>query len=572
MSCDGAGRPRDGLRWRMAVGLLAVAYFADWNAEGYARASDPPPPSSCIETPTARCVIALTIAAAAGLGDGDADARAQALARVAAARVESGPIPEARASLRRALAAAAAIDGTAFVHGTTAFPEDEAFHARAQVLAEIAQAFARLDEPAKAREILSNALHGVEGVVLSRYRSWSLVAIARGQLALGALDAARRTLARADLARNAKYFWDLHKIVRMQAEFGDVEGALVTARSIGADTARNRSLAEIADVRASAGDLAGAFVTAEGIGHSYFRMLAMHAIGVARAEKGDVAGAWDAVGEIVGIWDRARDGKAGSRDVTILQADTVTAIVDAHAAAGRFRDALEATEGISDDFAFVEAHAAIARAQIAATRLDAARTTAEAMCRGHRYGRQCVEVLADLAVVQSSVGRTEEAAEVLSRAFLIAGRVLLDQNRSRAFLALYSAKGRMGDIGDAGREFESALTAANQIADTRERAEALTGIAIAALREDDRANAELASLAGLTTIRKIDDVGKRVSEFLRVGLAQRNAGNDHGALRAISKAVSASLAAEREYRRALALADVGFALAAGRLWASDGLF
>ena len=512
----------------------------------------------------------LTIAAAVGLGDSDADARAQALARIASARVESGPISEARESLYRALAAAAAIDGAAFVRGTTAFPEDEAFHARAKVFVEIANAFTMLDEPAKAREILSDALRGAERIVLSRYRSWSLVTIAKGQIAVGTLDAARRTLSRADLARNAKYFWDLDKTVRMQAKLGDVEGALVTARGIGADTARGRSLAQIADVRASAGDLAGALVTAESIDHSYFRMVAMHAIGVARAEKGDIAGAWDAVGEIVGIWDRARDGKAGSRGVTVLQADTVTAIVAAHAAAGRFQDALEATEGISDDFALVEAHAAIARAQISTGRLDAARSTADAMCRGHRYGHQCVEVLADLAAAHTSVGRDEEARVVLSSAFPVAEKVLSDQNRSRAFLALYSAKGRMGDIGAAGREFESALTAAKQIGDTRERVEALNGIAIEALRQDDRTNAQRAFLDGLTTVSKIDDVRERVSAFLRAGLTQRKAGNVRGARRAYSRAVTAALAAEREYRRALALANIGFALAAGRLRASDG--
>ena len=245
----------------------------------------------------------------------------------------------------------------------------------------------------------------------------------------------------------------------MQAELGDVESALVTARNLPTGNARGRSLAEIADVQSAAGDLAGALVTAESIEHTYFRMLAMYFIGIARAGKGDIAGAWDTVGEIVGTWDRARDGKAGSRDVTILQADTVVAIMDAHLAAGRFADALEATEGISDDFAFIETKAAIAGAQIAAGRLDAARATEDAMCRKRRFGRQCVVVLARLATARASLRRVGEAREILAFAATIAGRTLLQENRSRAFLALYAVNRRMEDASGAGRAFESAATA-----------------------------------------------------------------------------------------------------------------
>ena len=567
-----ARRRRDWrLNWRTAIALLVLAYLVGWSAGANARASSPSLPESCVHTPTAQCVIDLTIVTANGLGDSDADARAHALVRIAAGQVEAGLTRQAREILYRALTAAAAIDGTAFAHGTTAFPEDEAFYARAQVLTEIAEAFGKLKELEKAKEVLVGALDGAERIVLSRLRAWSLVTIAKGQMAVGALNAARQTLARADLANNAKFSWDLHKTVRMQAELGDVKGALVTARSIPAGNARGRSLAVVADVQSVAGDLAGALRTAESIEHTYFRIQAMYSIGVARAGKGDIAGAWDAVGEIVGIWDRARDGKAGSRDVTIFQADTVGAIVDAHLTAGRFGDALEATEGMSDDFAFVEARAAIANAQIAAGRLNAARVTADAMCGGHRYERQCVEVLAELATAQASVRRVEEAREVLSFAASVAERIPLARSRFQAFLALYAVKRRMGDVVGARREFESALTAASRVRDKNGRAVALTRIAVATIRDGDLANAQRAYSGALTAAAKIEEVKERLRAFLRVGLALRKTGHADGTRLAFSHAVATALAADSGSRRALMLADTGFALASGRLWASDDL-
>ena len=555
---------------RTAIALPVLVCLTGWSGELSASASGPSLPGSCVDTPTARCAIDLTIVTAEELSDSDADARAQALVRVAAAQIEAGLAPRARKTLERALTAANAIDGTAFAHGTTAFPEDEAFHARSQALAEIAQAFAKLKEPEKAKEVLIGALEGSERIVLSRFRAWSLVTIAKGQMAVGALEAARQTLARADLTRNANYFWDLYETVRMQAELGDVEGALVTARNLPAGNGRGRSLAEVADVQSAAGDLAGALVTAESIEHTYFRMLAVYSIGIARAGKGDIAGAWDAVGEIVGIWDRARDGKAGSRDVTILQADTVAAIMDAHLAAGRFADALEATEGISDDFAFIETHAAIAGAQIAAGLLNATRATADAMCRKHRYGRQCVVVLARLATAQASLRRVGEAQEILAFAATIAERTLLEENRSRAFLALYAVNRRMEDTAGAGQAFESAMTAANRIEKKNERATAFTGIAVATTRGGDRANARRAVSGALEAAAAIDDARKRVRAFLRVGLALREAMHAQGTRLAFSRAVASALATGSAPRRAVALADIGYALASGRLPAPDG--
>ena len=243
--------------------------------------------------------------------------------------------------------------------------------------------------------------------------------------------------------------------------------------------------------------------------------------------------------------------------------------MDAHLAAGRFADALEATEGISDDFAFIETHAAIAGAQIAAGRLDAARATADAMCRKRRYGRQCVVVLARLATAQASLRRVGEVREILAFAATIAGRTLLQENRSRAFLALYAVNRRMEDAAGAGRAFESAMTAANRIEKRNERATAFTRIAVAATRGGDRANAPHAVSGALTAVAAIDGARKRVRAFLRVGLALRKVGHAQGARLAFSRAVASALAAESASRRALALADTGFALASGRLRVAD---
>ena len=191
---------------RTAIALPVLACLAGWSGELSARASGPSLSARCVDTPTARCAIDLTTVTAEELSDSDADAHARALARVAAAQIEAGLAPQARHTLERALDATAEIDATVFVRGTTAFPEDEAFHARAQVLSEIAAAFGKLDEPEKAQGVLSGALDGADRIVLGRLRAWSLVAIARGQMAVGALDAARQTLAPCQSGQECEVF------------------------------------------------------------------------------------------------------------------------------------------------------------------------------------------------------------------------------------------------------------------------------------------------------------------------------------------------------------------------------
>ena len=69
---------------RAAIALQVLVCLTGWSGELSASASGPSLPRSCIDTPTARCAIDLTIVTAEELGDSDADARAYALALDAA--------------------------------------------------------------------------------------------------------------------------------------------------------------------------------------------------------------------------------------------------------------------------------------------------------------------------------------------------------------------------------------------------------------------------------------------------------------------------------------------------------
>lgn len=552
------------LRGMLASVLLAVTFLGFSGTARGAHVAAHLEAGGCVQSPTTQCVIDLTLAATDKISS--AYPRAEVLIRIAEAQVEAGEIGKARRTLSLSLIAAAAIDRAAFLEEPSVkiSPDDEAFRAKARVLTGIAKILTNLDEKARAQKIFSRALNSAERMEVSHYRAKSLVEIAKAQVAAGALQQARYTFARADIGKNAKYLPALRKIVRMQAEAGDASGALNTARSIPNGNERALAIAEIAAAQATTSDVAGAGVTAKGIQHAYFRMVAMHYIGVVRAQNGDIAGAWDAVGEIVEIWKNDRSGMAGSRDATILQADTVQSIVETHIRAGRFEDALAATEGIADQFAFVEAHAAVARAQISVGALDDARITAKAMCSGHHYAGHCVEVLAELAAALDSTGRAKDAQDILSLAQNVAQRITYYRNRSRAFVALHTAKIKMGDLAGARRAFTLALNAAAEISYTNERAERFSEIGVAAFRTGDDVSATRAFSDALTAASELEEVHERVETLVRLGLAQKQAGHIHSARGAFSSAVAFTGAVESVSQRAKLFAGIAFALASGK--------
>ena len=556
--CDGKTRRV------FAGGVLAAVSLVVWGF-GWATQAPDPVAERCILSPTARCVAGLSLAAAESVVD--ASWRADALAGGAMALAEAGETGEARKDLSRALAAAEAIDNTPYIGQpwVKTSPDDEAFHGRARVLSGIATVLAKMGAAGEAREMFSRALAAAEKIETAHYRADGLARIAKAQVRTSALQDARETLARADLPENAWYLLAPDKIARMQAQAGDVAGALVTARALPGDSGRPDALADVAAAQAAAGDVAGALVTADSIEHTYLRMVAVHYIGAARAKAGDIAGAWAAAGAIGEIWRNARDGISGPRDVAILHSDTILSVVEAHVAAGEFEKALAATEAMEDPFAFVEAHAAVAKAQAASGEFAAARVTAEGTCGWHpRYHGQCVETLTGIAAAHTAAGNAEEGQKVLELASVIAEEIPYDRTRAGAFAAIHAAQMRMGDVEGARRAMSAALAAANEIEDMNERAEGLTGIGIAAAREGDAGGAARAFLRAVAAAGKIQEVDERARALVHTGLARSQAGDADGTREAFSRALATAMAIETAGRRAKVLAEIASALATGR--------
>ena len=614
----------------LAGGLLALLAPAAWGAGGDAKTPEPSP-ESCVHSPTARCVIRLSLAAVEGVAqagagystDWPAAFTADALARIAEAQANAGDAGEARNSLSRALAAVDGID-TLIVFRGLGSTRDMVLGARALIFSLIARIQTDMGDTGEARKTFSRAVAAVESITSIsdypdiRYSSLGgFVEIAKMQIAAGALQEARQTLARAAQARQSRYlhsnfFWSpdwlsdrsgglplFLDLVRAQAEAGDVAGALVTIRTILGDEGarefvehwggsladslfraladqRFRALARVAAVQAAAGDDPGALVTAGEIESGRYRMEAMRHIGIARAKRGDVAGAWDAARKIR-LDSRLRDDM-GARDVGLAQAGIIDAIAEAHMVKGEFEKALAAAmdKGMVDDLTLIKVRMAVAKARIAAGHFDAARGGAEAICdRDGSYRRHCVEVLADLAAALAAAGSADASREVASRALAEADRVVYDPDRARAFIAAYTALMRAGDVEAARRAFSSALAATVEWNDAyrqpeefvRWRAEEFVRMEAAAVREGDFDSADRVLAAS-------DHVDERVQALVRTGLAWTRAGDTDIARTMFSRAVAEATTTRGSsmrlsYRRAKTLAGIAFALASGQWPAAD---
>ena len=559
----------DRRRWKsVACGLAAVAFLGICATARGAEIHNLPGTAECTHAPTQRCAIGLSLAAADAVRD--PYRRANVLVRIAEAQAEAGATDESLESLSSALTATAAITGAAYIGeiGIAALADVEAFRDKALVLSDIAKVLAKLGKVERAKATLVQAATVAARIWFGRYRAHSFVSIAKAQLAIGALDAARGSFARADFSRNTQYLPLFHKTVRKQAEAGDVTGALLTAGSMPSTKERDRVLAGVTAVQAEAGNMASALVTAGNIRNSYFRMVAMHHIGSARARDGDIDGAWDAVEEIGAISRNARDGFAGSRDTAILQADTIVVIVDAHIAKGEYQRAVAAAKGTADDLAFARTHAAVASAQTAVGDLNAARVTAAATCRGRRYGSRCVKVLAGLAVALATAGRIADVEDILSWARSRAGRALLPSDRARAFTALHAARWQMGDHQGARADFSSALTAAKSVSDASKRSARFAEMGVGAASAGDAGSASRAFSAALTTASEVEEAAERVAAFARIGLAQTRATDAEGARTAFSRAIVAASGIEIAGDRAGILARLAYALASGH-WSPE---
>ena len=314
------------------------------------------------------------------------------------------------------------------------------------------------------------------------------------------------------------------------------------------------------------GDVSGALATADSIEHPYYRMVARHYIGTARAQAGDIAHAWAAVEAIGEIWHQDREGKAGSRDMVILQEDTIGAIVEAHIAAGKIEHALAAMKDMTDALAYVEAHRVIAKAHLAVGDLAGAQGSANEVCGAHdRYADRCVELLSGLAVALAAANQVQRSEEKLSVAQAVAEQITYEDERARAFVALHAARTQMGDIEGAQRAFVAAVAAAEEFTYPGERTERLSEMGAEARRMGDDESAARAFAAALAAATEIEDLDRRVRAFIRTGLAHLDVGDDLGARAAFSRATSTAEASESAGRRAALLAEIALALASGRL-------
>ena len=569
-STGGLPLARNPFRWNVVVPfLLAIAAATLGGDRADAQRADTER-DGCVRSPTAHCVIGLSLAEAGAITR--VDELADALVRIANAQAEAEHDNAARLSLSRALAAADAIDETVFANepSLVGSRDAQAGQERATVMADIAGSLAALGEVEQAQMTFDRAIAVAEAINGTGQRTYSLVSIATAQLAAGLLGASRETFARIDVDESIHYLSMFHETVRMQAEAGDTQGALITAQRIPEGTVRHWALAAVAGVQASTGDTRGALATANRIEDAYFRMLAVRYVGTARADAGDIDGAWGAVDLIEDIWDQDRDGEVGPQDVVILQAYIVGHIVDAHIAAGEIEAAIAAADGMEDDFSFVEASVAIAKAQIATGDFEAARTTAAEICSGHNFAERCVETLASLAVMQSSAGRDGVAQEFLSEAEAVAGEILYDHDRTRAFVDVHAARIDLDDVEGARSAFANAVAAAGALDGAPERVETLIEIGGEAGRKGDAPSAVRALAAALMEAEEFELDKGRVFAFSRIGLAWMQLADATSARNVFSRAVATAVAMEEPSRRAVFLADIAFALTSGRLPRTDG--
>ena len=557
------------LRNVVLVGLLAMALPFLGKAAGGVDRSASLTPESCSLAPTAQCVIRLSLTATGVIAD--PRSRAKVLTLIGEIQAQTGDLEEAGKTLSLALTAAASISA-GVDHGQTlskVAPKDNAFLAQAHVYSGIARSLVKMGKAKEARNALYRALAGAKAIQNGRYRTEGLVVVARAQIAAGALNDARKTIAEAKLVEHSVGYGEyLHGLPQSQAEGGDVQGALVTARNLADGVERAQAFADIAAVQAATGDMAGARATAARIEQPYFRTLAMKSIGNVLAKRGDFAGAWGATKDMEDIWQK--DPAADARDKVILMSDLIATIVENRIAAGEIPQALVAAQLIEDSLAFVEAHSAIARAQTAIGDFESARATARTMCdTHHRYSGQCVQILAGLAVAQAAAGRDKPARALLLSALEIAERAAYPQVRAAALIDIYTAQLRFGDAGGAMRSFSSALAAASMTDPVPLRARTLADIGNAAAKAGDGNSAARAYSAALSAVTEVERIDERIRELTRIGLSRKRAGDQEGARRFFSLAVLGASAIATVDTRARMLAWIAFVLASGRIPEED---
>ena len=315
-----------------------------------------------------------------------------------------------------------------------------------------------------------------------------------------------RAAKRIDAGRIDDAFWSsgaLDRIVEVQAQAGDIAGALRTAGLIDGTFSRNRALGSIVEAQAQAGDIAGALRTAGRNDDASWRAGALRRIAKAQAQAEDIAGALRTAGRIDEAYSRA--GALGDIAEAQTQAGARVTFADAVQAAGR----------VDDTFWRGLALRGVAEAQARAGDIAGALRTAgriDDVSRGFALG--------GIAEAQAQAGD-------IVGALRMAGRIDDASSRDGALDSIAEAQARAGDIA-------GALRTAGRIDDVS-RGFALGGIAEAQAQAGDIAGA-------LRTVGRIDDAlrglalggfadGLRGLALGGIAKAQAQAGDIAGALR-----------------------------------------
>lgn len=265
--------------------------------------------------------------------------------------------------------------------------------------------------------------------ILDRVRA--LLAIARAQAAAGDRSVAdatiREALAGASSDAGRARPQALEEIAVVQADFGDIDGGLATAKMIEDAETRSEALSGISGAQADAGDFAGSLATAKSTGNPFLLVEALNRIAAARADAGDRA-----------------------------------------AAAPAHEEALATAQASQDHSERQRLLRRVAMGQIETGDLDGALATIGLI----EQGPDRDDVLGEIAAARAEAGDASGALEA-------ATAIVDPEDRAKALGLIGAAQVRSGDRSAAETTLQAALEAVEQVVDVDDRAIAMAMVAVA---------------------------------------------------------------------------------------------
>lgn len=211
--------------------------------------------------------------------------RAHALTSIAEAQTKAGDRNPALSTIAEALSAARRVREGPW---------------RASVLATIAQAQIQVGDAEGAIWSISEAQTAASGLSDADDRASALTEIAKVQIEAGDIRSAADSISEALSAARNSLLPDfiLLDVASLQAQIGNVQGALATSRLIGLTGLRELALDRIARSQAQDGDIRGALSTTWSIRDAKIRSIALSSIVEAQVEAGNIEDAISTVGSI----------------------------------------------------------------------------------------------------------------------------------------------------------------------------------------------------------------------------------------------------------------------------------